>query len=162
MFKSDDTYSFLWIFRLLGTKQFSCMYLHDVFMSYRDVMMSLNILNDVKKRFAFTSACKCAQELIPFSFLLFSWWLNSIWLLISYSDDGITSRTDVMTSYNMLYLSQLVDVLEWWFFFVSIVFWVAEFKNIIDSVFVYMVMPWSDAMTSMHDYMTSQISVHQY
>ena len=49
------------------------------------------------------------------SFLWFLWWLNSTWLLSSYLLDGITSRNDVMTSLNMLYLSQLVDVLARWF-----------------------------------------------
>mgnify|MGYP003542267360 FL=1 len=80
-------------------------------------MTSLKLLHDVKKRTAFISACKCARELIPFSFLWFLWWLNSTWLLSSYLHDGITSRNDVMTSLNMLYPSQLVDVLERWFFF---------------------------------------------
>ena len=80
-------------------------------------MTSLKLLHDVKKRTAFISACKCARELISFSFLWFLWWLNSTWLLSLYLHDGITSRNDVMTSLNMLYLSQLVDVLERWFFF---------------------------------------------
>ena len=51
------------------------------------------------------------------SFRWFSWWLNSTWLLSSYLHDSMTSRNDVMTSLNMLYLSQLVDVLARWFFF---------------------------------------------
>ena len=51
------------------------------------------------------------------SFLWFRWLLNSTWLLSSYLHDEITSRNDVMTSLNMLYLSQLVDVLARWFFF---------------------------------------------
>ena len=67
-----------------------------------------------------------------------------------------------MTSLNMLYLSQLVDVLAKWFFFVSIVFWVDKFKNIIDSVFAYVVMSRSDAMASWHDYMTYHNSLHLY
>ena len=50
-------------------------------------------------------------------FLRFRWWLNSTWLLSSNLHDGITSGNDVMTSLNMLYLSQLVDVLARWFFF---------------------------------------------
>ena len=37
----------------------------------------------------------------------------------SYLHDGIASRNDVMTSFKMLYLSQLVDLLERWFFFCS-------------------------------------------
>ena len=51
------------------------------------------------------------------SFLWFLWLLNSTLLLSSYLHDEITSRNDVMTSLNMLYLSQLVDVLAKWFFF---------------------------------------------
>ena len=51
------------------------------------------------------------------SFLWFLWWLNSTWLLSSHLHDGITSRNDVMTSLHMLYLSQLVDVLVRWLFF---------------------------------------------
>ena len=80
-------------------------------------MTSLKLLHDVKKRTVFISAYKCDRVLISFSFLWFLWWLNSTWLLSSYLHDGITSRNDVMTSLNMLYLSQLVDVLERWFFF---------------------------------------------
>ena len=80
-------------------------------------MTSLNLQRNINKRTVFISACKCAGELILFSFLWFIWWLNSTWLLPSYLHDGITSRNDVMTSLNMLYLSQLVDVLERWFFF---------------------------------------------
>ena len=80
-------------------------------------MTSLKLLHDVKERTAFVSACKCDRELNSLSFLWFVWWLNSTWLLSWYSHDGIMSRHDVMTSLNMLYLSQLVDVLERWFFF---------------------------------------------
>ena len=124
----------------MGSKLSSYMYMHDVFMAWRDVMTSLKLLHDVKKRTAFISACKCARELISFSFLWFLWWLNSTWLLSSYFHDGITSRNDVMTSLNMLYLSELLDVLERWFFFASLVFWFAKFKNIIDFVISYVVM----------------------
>ena len=50
-------------------------------------------------------------------FLWFRWWLNSTWLLSSYLHDGILSQNDVMTLLNMLYLSQIVDVLARRFFF---------------------------------------------
>ena len=114
-------------------------------------MTSLKLLHEVKKRTAFISACKCARELISFSVLWFLRWLNLTWLLSSYLHDEITSQNYVMTSLNMLYLSQLVDVLKRFFFFVFIVFWVNKFKNIIDFVFFicdhstmwrYDVMPW--------------------
>ena len=55
--------------RVMGSKQSSCMYLHDIIMSKRDVMTLLKLLHDVKKRTAFISACKCARGLISFSFL---------------------------------------------------------------------------------------------
>ena len=112
-------------------------------------MTSLKLLHDVKKRTACISACKYARGLIPFSFLWFRWLLNSTWLLSSYLHDRITSRNDVMTSLYMRYLSQLVEVLERWFFLVSMVFWVAEFKNIKNLVFACVVMSLSDAMTSL-------------
>ena len=66
--------------------------------------------------------CSRADSIL---FLWFRWLLNSTWLLSSYLHDGITSRNDVMTSLNMLYLSQLVDVLARWFFscFYSISGW---------------------------------------
>ena len=125
-------------------------------------MTSLKLLHDVKKWAASISACKCARALISFLFLWFLWWLNSTWLLSLYLHVRITSRNDVMTTLNMLYLSQLVDVLGKWFFFVSMVIWVAKFKNIIDFVFSYVVMSQRDAMTSWHDYMMSQNSFHLY
>ena len=80
-------------------------------------MTSLKLLHHVKKQAAFISACKCARAPISFLFLWFLWWLNLTWLLSFNLHDGITSRNDVMMSLNMLYLSQLVDVLERWFFF---------------------------------------------
>ena len=80
-------------------------------------MASLKLLHDVKKQAAFISACKCAWAMISFLFLWFLWWLNSTWLSSLYLHEGMTSQNDVMTSLNMLYLSQLVDVLEWWFCF---------------------------------------------
>ena len=61
--------------------------------------------------------------------------------------DVLTSWRHVMTSQNLIHLSQLVDVLERWFFFVSMVFWVTEFINVINFTFVWC----SDVMTSCHD-----------
>ena len=62
-------------------------------------------------------------------------------------------------SLNMLYLSQLVAVLEIRFLFVSIVFWVAELKNIIDFLFAYVVMPLRDAMTSLTLYDITKLTL---
>ena len=68
-------------------------------------------------------------------------------LLIFHLCDDVTSWRHVMTSQNLIYLSQLPDVLESWFFFVSMIFWVTEFINVIDFSFVW----WRDVMTSCHD-----------
>ena len=59
--------------------------------------------------------------------IVFAWWNN----VTKWRHDVIKHAVPV----------SLVDVLERLFFFVSIVFLVAEFKYIIDSVFAYMVMP---------------------
>ena len=61
--------------------------------------------------------------------------------------DAVTSWRHVMTSLNLIYLSQLVDVLESWFFFVSMIFQVTEFKDVLVFPFVWC----RDVMTSCHD-----------
>ena len=60
----------------------------------------------------------------------------------------MTWRHDVMSwrQKNLIYLSQLVDVLESWFFFCFHVFLGHEFKNVIDISFVW----WRHVMTSCH------------
>ena len=63
------------------------------------------------------SACRCARKLILFLFLWFFRSLSSNLLLIFHFCDHVTSWRHVMTSQNLIYLSQLVDVLESWFFF---------------------------------------------
>ena len=95
-------------------------------MTSRNELPSSQPANVLESRFQFVSVISLVAKLI--------------WLLSSYLHDSMTSRNDVMTSLNMLYLSQLVDMLARWFFFVSIVFWVDKFKDIIGSVFAYVVM----------------------
>ena len=62
------------------------------------------------------SACTCARKLILFLFPWFFRSLSSKMLLIFNFCDAVTWR-HVMTSLNMIYLYQLVDMLESWFFF---------------------------------------------
>ena len=76
--------------------------------------------HDVTKPDLPISACRCARKLILFLFLWFFGSLNSLTLLIFYLCDVVTPWRHVMTSQNLIYLlSQLVDVLEIWLFFVS-------------------------------------------
>ena len=63
------------------------------------------------------SACKCARKLILFLFLWFFGSLISKMLFILYLCYAVTSWRHVMTSLNLIHLSQLVDELESWFFF---------------------------------------------
>ena len=60
--------------------------------------------------------------------------------------DVVTSWCHVMTSQNLNYLSQLRDVLESWFFFVSMDSFVVDFKNIIK----FLIVRCRDVMTSCH------------
>ena len=68
------------------------------------------------------SACRCPRKLILFLFPWFVGSISSIILLIIYLFEVVTSRRHVMTSQTLMYLSQPADVLEKWFFFVSMVF----------------------------------------
>ena len=61
--------------------------------------------------------------------------------------DAVTSWRHVMTSQNLIYLSQLADVLESWFFFCFYGFQFTEFKHVIDFPFLWC----RDVMTSCHD-----------
>ena len=79
-----------------------------------DVMTSCH---DVTKPDLPISACRCARKLILFLFPWFFGSLSSKMLLIFHLYDAVTSWRHVMTSQNLIYLSQLVDVLESWFFF---------------------------------------------
>ena len=76
-------------------------------------------------------------------------------LLIFHLYDAVTSWRHVMTSQNLIYLSQLLDVLESWFFFVSMVFQVTEFKNVNNFLFVWC----RDVMTSCHDVTKPDLSI---
>ena len=103
--------------------------------------------HDVTKPDLPISACRCARNLILFLFLCFFRSLSSNTLLISHLCDAVTSWRHVMTSLNLIYLSQLVDVLESWFFFC--------FHSILDHWFQichYFTFLWCrDVMTSCHD-----------
>ena len=88
--------------------------------------------HEVTKRFRRILACRWAGKLILFLFLWFFGSLSSLKLLFFHLRYVVTSWRHVMTSQNLMYLSQLVDVLENSFFFWFYVFWVTEFKNVIN------------------------------
>ena len=110
----------------------------------RDVMTSCH---DVTKPDLPISACRCARKLILFLFPWFFRSLSSKMPLTFYFCDSVTSWRHVMTSLNLIHLSQLVEELESSFFFVYMVLWVTEFKKIDDFSFVW----FRDVMTSCHD-----------
>ena len=101
---------FLWFFRSLSSNLLLIFHLCDHVTSWRHVI-------DVTKPDLPISACRCARKLILFLFLWFFRSLSSNLLLIFHLCDHVTSWRHVMTSQNLIYLSQLVDVLESWFFF---------------------------------------------
>ena len=76
-----------------------------LFVWCRDVMTSCH---DVTKPDSSISACRCARKLILF---LFSWFLRSLSSEMLF----IFHLCYVMTSLNLIHLSQLVDELESWF-----------------------------------------------
>ena len=97
-------------FRSLSSKMLLISHLYDAVTSWRHVMTSLKPDLPI-------SACRCARKLILFLFPWFFRSLSSKMLLIFHLYDAVTSWRHVMTSQNLIYLSQLVDVLESWFFF---------------------------------------------
>ena len=101
---------FLWFFSSLSSNLLLIFHLYNHVTSWRHVMTSHNQILPI-------SACRCARKLILSLFLWFFKSLSSNLLLISHLCDHMTSWRHVMTSHNQIYLSQLVDVLESWFFF---------------------------------------------
>ena len=81
---------------------------------HRDVMTSRH---DVTKLIFPISACRCARKMILFLFLWNFGLLSSKMLSVLYLHDDVTSWRHVMTSKTGGTLSQLVEVLERWFFF---------------------------------------------
>ena len=89
----------------------------------RDVMKSQNW------PYVHILACRYARKMI------FSWFFRSLsskMLMIFHLCDAMASWRHVMTPLNLIYLSQLVDVLESWLFFCFQSFSVTGFKNVID------------------------------
>ena len=101
---------FQWYFESYSSKLLLISHLYNAVTSWRHVMTSQNLILSI-------SASRCARKLILFLFLWFFRSLSSKMLLIFYLRDDVTSWRHVMTSQNLIYLSQLVDVLESWFFF---------------------------------------------
>ena len=94
--------------------------------------------------FIFVSVISLMAELNLIIVVVFPWWNN------------------VTKWRHAVLISACRRAREMILYFVSVVIWVAKFKNIIDFVFSYVVMSQRDAITSWHDYMTSQNSFHLY
>ena len=108
----------------------------------RDVMTSCH---DVTKPDLPISACRCARKLILFLFQWFFRSLSSMVLLIFQLREVVTSWRHVMTSQSLLYLAQLVDMLERWFFFLFP--WFCGSASLIMLLIFHL----CDVMTSCHD-----------
>ena len=121
-------------------------------MWWSDVMTSCH---DVTKPDLPISACICARKLILFLFPWFFRSMSSKMLLIFYLCDDVTSWRHVMTSQNLIYLSQLVDVLESWFFFCFQGFLGNGLQNVIVSSLVW----WRDVMSSCHDVTNTDLPI---
>ena len=92
------------------------------------------------------SACRCARKVIFFVSMVF--WVTEFENVIEfYLFNVMTSWRHIMTSQTLIYLSQLVDVLEKWLFFCFHVFWVIEFKTVNDFLFIWC----RHVMMSCHD-----------
>ena len=109
-----------------------------------------------KPDLSFTSSqlVDVSRKLILFLFPWFVVSVSSKMLLIIYMFKVMTSRRHVMTSQTLMYLSQHADVLEKWFSFVSMFFWVTEFKTVNDCLFIC-----RHFMTSWHDVTKSASSI---
>ena len=84
------------------------------------------------------SVCRIDRKVIIFLFLWLFGLLSSKMLLFLFLHDVITSWRNAMTSQNSLFLYQFVNVLNWWYRFISVNISVAEFQTII-VVFICMI-----------------------
>ena len=122
-------------------------HLCDAVTSWRHVMTSLNLIY-------LSQLVDVLESWFFFCFHSFFRSLSSKMLLIFHLCDAVTSWRHVMTSLNLIYLSQLVDVLESWFFFCFHGF----FKSLSSKMpltfyffyFCYSVTSWRHVMTSLN------------
>ena len=123
-------------------------------MSWRHVMTSQNLIYHIY----LSQLVICPRKLILFCFHGFFWSISSKMLLIIYLFEVVTSRRHVMTSQTLMYLSQHADVLEKWFFFVTMFFfWVTEFENCIELYLFNVVTSWRHITTSQYLIYLSQL-----
>ena len=121
----------------------------------RDVMTSCH---DVTKPDLPISACRCARKLILFLFPWFFRSLSSKMLILSHLCFAVTSWRHVMTALNLIYLSQLVDVLEIWFFLCFQVFFRSPSSKMpVTFYFCDSVTSWRHVMTSLNLIHLSQL-----
>ena len=139
---------FPWIFRSLSSKILLISHLCDDVTSWRHAMTSQNLIYP----------SQLVDVLESWFFFLFPWFFRSLSskvLYIFYLCDDVASWRHVMTSQNRIYSSQLVDVLESWFFFCFHGFlghWVRKCNIFLICVMTWRhgVMPWRHINTYHH------------
>ena len=119
-----------------------------------DVMTSQH---DAPKLIFSISACRCARKMILFLFLWNFGLLSSKMLSILYLHDDVMSWRHVMTSKTGGTLSQLVEVLERWFFFCFYSFPARLVWKCYR--FCVCMMSWRDVMTSQNSFLLYQLVV---
>ena len=150
------------IFRLLCSKLLSFMYLHDMF-SCRNVTswrhwiyttlhqetyflyLSLQVCSRADPIFVSVISLVAELNFVIVIVFAFAWWNN----VTKWRHDVIEHAVPISAC------SSARDI----YFFVSIVFWVSEFKNIIDFIFAYVVMSLRDAMTSLTLYDATKVTL---
>ena len=144
MCQKDDSFLVSMVFRVIKVENV----INFSFVWCCDVMTSCH---DVTKPDLPISACRCARKLILFLFPWFFRSLSSIMLLIFHLCDAVISWRHVMTSLNLIYLYQLVDVLESWFFLFSWFFRSLSSKMLLIFHLCDALTSWRHVMTSCHD-----------
>ena len=138
------------IFRSLSSKMLFIFHLCDDVTSWRHVMTSQNLIY----------LSQLLDGLESWLFFLFLWFFRSLsskMLFISHLRDDVTSWRHVMTSQNLIYLSQLLDGLESWFFFVSMVFRSLSSKMLLIFYLCDVLTSWRHVMTSQNLIYLSQL-----
>ena len=114
--------------------------------------------HEVKELTIHILASRCDRKMILFLFLWYSESPSSKMLLIFHLYDEVTSWPYVMTSQNLIYLSQLIDVLESWFFFCFHSFFRSmSSKMLLIFRLYYAVTSWCHVMTSLNLIYLSQL-----
>ena len=141
---------FIWYFESRISKMLLFSHLYDALTSWSHVMTSQNLIY-------LSQLIDVLGSWFFFCFHSFFRSRSSKILLIFHLCDAVTSRGYAMTSLNLIYLSQLVDVLESWFFFVSMVFRSLSSKLLLIFHVCDAVTSWRHVMTSLNLIYLSQL-----